>query len=156
MDFKLTTDARHWFRYLLQNPKVGLGSAPMFDLYSLCALVGMAKQRLEEPADRDAGELVDHFPQDHAATRRIFIAYFLLTECKLDGVTVANRMALNGHLVRLLQQDCPSHLTQFAVTRLNGYSYGGFLELRQLLADEEPRNLALFLIAVEGILNENP
>ena len=139
MPFRLSKDAREWFRDLEDGFEID------FDIYYLCLMAGLATGKKESVPTTQAPELVDYFPADYQSKRRVIVALFLSKELEALGISMSERNQVYGQIAKLVDPLTPSGLSDVGMREMNRYSYGGFDVLANEWFEERPRIMEVFL-----------
>lgn len=142
MPFRLRKDTRKWFKDI--ENAFSSGSAPGFDMYYLCLMVGLAARCKEDVPTSETTELVDQFPGDYRLKGRVIVALFLSRELEAMGITRSERTALHSAIAGLVNPLSASHLSEVGMKEFNKYSFGGFDVLTEWF-DDRPRAVETFL-----------
>ena len=139
MPFRLSKDAREWFRDLEDGFDID------FDIYYLCLMAGLSTGKKESVPTTQAPELVDYFPADYQSKRRVIVALFLSKELEALGISMSERDQVYGQIAKLVDPLTPSGLSDVGMREMNRYSYGGFDVLANEWFEERPRIMEVFL-----------
>ena len=139
MPFRLSKDAREWFR----NIKDGFGLD--FDIYYLCLMAGLATGKKGSVPTTQAPELVDYFPAAYQSKRRVIVALFLSKELEALGISMSERDQVYAQIAQLVDPLTPSGLSHMGMEEMNRYSYGGFDVLANEWFEDRPRIMEVFL-----------
>lgn len=139
--FFLRKDSKAWFRNVEGSFD---SSAPMFELFYLCALAGLAAMRPAEYVQGESHELVDHFPGEFASRYRLIVGLFLVREIKRLGISLHEKASLRKTLADFLDPRSLSQLSDAGVKQLNRYASGGFEQLCEWFT-ERPTDIETFL-----------
>lgn len=139
--FRLRKDARKWFKEL----EKGFDSdAPLFEMFYLCLIAGLATKKKADVSTTDATELVDYFPGEYRARGRVIVATFLARELQALGIEMTEKRALHSSIAQLVDPLSPSHLSEAGVKEMNRYAAGGFDQLTEHF-DDPPRAIETFI-----------
>ena len=139
MPFRLSKDAREWFRDLED------GFALDFDIYYLCLMAGLATGKKESVPTTQAPELVDYFPGDYRSKGRVLVALFLSKELEALGISMLERDQVYRQIALMVDPLTPSGLSHMGMEEMNRYSYGGFDVLANEWFEDRPRIMEVFL-----------
>lgn len=155
MSFKMRAEVDEWFAKVVH---VKGATAPKFDAYYFCLMMGFAVGRAEEPTT--ASEFVDYFVNDYSPAQSTIIGMLIAAEAKLVGVDLGDRVAIRGLLLNYVSPKAPAALTSAGFDRLNSYANGGFNEIVSRYPDVRPWSAADFLQwylpIVQCAAKENP
>lgn len=139
--FHIRTDARAY----LKNVIDGVDSqSPLFEVFYLCALTGLATNRTADTASANTSELVENFPSEYASRGRIIVGLFLTREIKRRGIQLHEKDPLHRAIREFVDPRTLSQLSDAGVHQLNRYGYGGFDQLLEWFP-EKPSDLETFL-----------
>lgn len=154
MSFKMRPEVEEWFSRVVHTK---ISSAPKFDAYYLCLMMGFAAGRAEEPAN--APEFVDYFVSDYRGAQNTIIGMLVAAEARLQGVDLSDRVAIRSLLLNYVSPATVG-LTSAGFERLNCYANGGFNEIVARYPDTRPWSSADFLQwylpVIQGAVKENP
>ena len=139
MPFRLSKDAREWFRDLEDGFEID------FDMYYLCLMAGLATGKKESVSTTQAPELVDYFPAAYRSKGRVIVALFLSKELEALGISMSERDQVYGQIAKLVDPLTPSGLSHMGMEEMNRYSYGGFAVLANEWFEARPRIMEVFL-----------
>ncbi len=151
MAFRLPGGAKLWFKEI--EPK--FGTAPLFDMYYLCLMAGLATSTLKEGKDSESSELVDYFPAEYNKNGKIIIGLLLSRELNRLGIDRQDKTALNEGIATLVDPNTPSRLKSEGMRLMNRYANGGFEVLEQQWFVERPQHIEAFLPLYYKNLNSN-
>jgi len=118
MPFRISRETTSFFKEIRKD----FGQAPMFDMFYLCAVAGLATNRLSQLQDSETAELVDSFPGEYAAKGRLIIALFISRELRRQSVKFNERATVNASIRRLVDPNSPSRLSAEGMKQLNQYA----------------------------------
>lgn len=124
MSFKMRPEVDDWFSKVVHLKGA---TAPKFDAYYLCLMMGFATGRAEEPAN--AAEFVAYFVNDYRPAQNTIIGMLIAVEARLRGVDLGNRISIRTLLLDYVSPNAPVGLTPAGFERLNWYANGGFNEI---------------------------
>lgn len=124
MSFKMRPEVDDWFAKVVQ---IKGATAPKWDAYYLCLMMGLAKGRAEEPVH--AVEFVDYFVNDYRPAQNTIIGMLIAVEARVHGVDLGNRASIRTLLLDYVSPNAPVGLTPAGFERLNWYANGGFNEI---------------------------
>ena len=137
--------ARPYFR-LIDDAKAG---APrfdsMFDKYYLCLMVGLDARRLGSDEDLEADKFYDAYPVEYQAQADLIAGLLIDAELDRQGINSEDRGSIEREMVRLLNPQSPTKLSEDGVRLLNRYAAAGFNIIRDQVI--VPNSLEDFLIA---------
>ena len=139
MPFRLSKDAREWFRDLEDDFDLD------FDIYYLCLMAGLATGKKESVPTTQAPELVDYFPGNYRSKGRVLVALFLSKELEALGVSMLERDQVYRQIALMVDPLTPSGLSHLGIEEMNRYSYGGFDVLANEWFEDRPRIMEVFL-----------
>jgi hypothetical protein len=138
MPFQLRQATRDWFRHIEDDFDLA------FDMYYFCLIAGLVEgERTTVDSDKTS-ELVSRFPGDYQEKSRYIVALYLSQELRSLGVDFSDRETLHDQISYLIDSMKPSRLSSEGMRRMNQYSYGGLVVLKEWF-DEKPRSLEEFL-----------
>lgn len=151
MAFRLRNEARDWFSEIageFGKGAAGIPEAPMFDMYYLCLVAGLAE--LEPSASKEVtttstAELVSAFPGEYRERGRLIIALLLSRELRRTAVELTERDALHETVSEYVDPQSPSGLSSEGEKLSNRYAYNGF-EIMASWFDAKPQHLETFLL----------
>jgi hypothetical protein len=123
----------------------GTQFATQFDKYYLCLLLGLDKRRLGQPADLETDEFVRAYPQDFAAQAEMIAGLLIDAELDRQAIGTSDRESIQQVMLRLLDHNSPTGLSEVGSQLLNQYAAGGLSMLRDALPS--PQSLPDFLYA---------
>ena len=139
MPFRLSKDAREWFRDIKDGFNLD------FDIYYLCLMAGLATGKKESVPTTQAPELVDYFPADYRSKGRVLVALFLSKELEALGISMLERDQVYRQIALMVDPLTPSGLSHTGMEEMNRYSYGGFYVLANEWFENRPRIMEVFL-----------
>jgi hypothetical protein len=150
-DFRLREDADEFFRHIQTT-------APFrtkWDVYHLCAMVGLFGQRSSDPTEEGiaAPVFVQYMIDEYKPIELILVALILLAQMARVGYRIEDRQEIQQLLAQLIDPRA-SALGQEGVTLLNRYASGGFDLLVERYGDVPPRVPEEFLTRYVSILDE--
>lgn len=140
MGFRLSTEARHYFRGIEEKSQSGT-FASLWDRYYLCLMAGLTMRKLgDEPSE---GPFVEEFIRDYQDSRYEILAALVAAELERKGVPLDDEDRIRGQMLALLNSKPGTHLTEEGMTLMNRYAQGGFESIRDRI--KAPRELSDFL-----------
>ena len=132
----------------------GTQFATQFDKYYLCLLVGLDARRLGQPVDLEADEFIRGYPQDYTAQAEILAGLLIDAELDRQAISASDRESIQQEMLRLLDHNSPTRLSDVGAQLLNRYAAGGLSILRDKLPS--PQSLPDFLRAYVHIWHPPP
>ena len=146
--FRLGSPTRKWFSKIR---KTGVVLEFDFDLYYLCALLGLASGQTSAP--EDATDVIDRFIADYTETQHLLLGLFVLSELASRGIDPSERSDMQRIMDQLLAPNDLTGLSSDGMSRLNGYASGGYEYLAEKYG-KPPEYVETFLQRYTTILNE--
>lgn len=150
-DFRLREDTDEFFRHLRNQ-------APFqskWDVYHLCAMLGLFGQRSSDPNDEGiaAPVFVQYVIDDYKPVELILVSLLLLAQMARVGYRVEDRTEIQRLLSQLINPRAQA-LGPEGVDLLNRYASGGFDLLLERYGDAAPRTPEEFLVRYSKILDD--
>ena len=121
--FHIRTDARSYLKNVIDRVD---SQSPLFEVFYLCALAGLASGRTADAVSANTSELVENFPSEYANRGRLIVGLFLTREIKRRGIQLHEKEPLHRAIREFVDPRTPSQLSDAGVLQLNRYGYGGF------------------------------
>lgn len=134
-----------FFKGIPHGRSDGTQFATQFDKYYLCLLVGLDGRRLGQPEDIEGDEFIRGYPQDYAAQSEILAGLLIDAELDRQAIASSDRESIQQMMLRLLDHNAPTRVSQVGSDLLNRYAAGGLAVLRESLP--APQSLPDFLRA---------
>lgn len=151
MSFKLSTDARAYFRDISDNSSTGKFDT-LWDQYYLCAMAGI-KSRSRVPDDEEPSkEFSSEVIQDYDDQKYEIYSALIVAEIEREGVPWDEEAEIREMMMTYLSSDTATRLTDQGTKALNCYAEKGF----KLIRDEipAPPELDEFIRAYHQLLQE--
>jgi hypothetical protein len=116
-----------------------------FDKYYLCLLIGLDARRLGQPSDLESAEFIRAYPQDYSAQAEIIAGLLIDAELDRQAIGPTDRESIQQEMLRLLDHNSATRLSESGEQLLNQYAAGGLTILRDRLPS--PQSLPDFLRA---------
>jgi hypothetical protein len=147
-DFRLRTDTTEWFAHIERKPPL----RTLFDLYYLCALLGIASRRRSDPRDSgNAPVFVQHVIDEYRPQELLIAGLLLRAELAHYGYDLSDREAVQAQLASLVG---PGGISDQGAETLNQYASGGFDLLQERYGEAKPETTAQFLPKYVELLAE--
>jgi hypothetical protein len=141
MGFIMSNDAKKFFNKLNES-KHGRFQY-QFDFYYLCLIAGLIN---ETPSECKGEEFFDEFPSGFVLQREQIIGLLIATQIKRDKIDVENRDRLERLMLKLVQPDSPTRLSDYGESLMNQYAENGFKRILEKIP-LPPTNLDTFLVS---------
>lgn len=150
-DFRLRQDTEDFFRYVKDT-------APLqtkWDLYYLCAIVGLLGRRTSDPAEEDisAPVFVQQVIEGYKPIELILVALLLMAQMSRVGYRAEDKKEIQRLLGQLVDPRAQA-LGSEGAGILNRYASGGYDLLIERYGDVPPRAVEDFLPRYTDILSE--
>lgn len=147
-EFRLRADTQDWFSRVGRTPPL----RTLFDLYYMCALLGLASRRRSDPTDTgNAPVFVQHIIDDYRPQEILIVGLLLRAELAHYGYDLSDRDAVQTQLASLVG---PAGLSDHGADTLNQYASGGFDLLQERYGQARPETTAEFLPRFVDLLAE--
>lgn len=154
MSFKITGKCRNFFRHIYDKEKKDEKKLRLlFDEYYFCLMAGLASETYEETPDLEPSEITDQYPEEYRQSRDFIAGLLIATERKRQGIPENDSNALEKLMVRYLEPESKTRLSQEGEHRLNQYAARGIEILMDTM--KEPYELNEFLIAYLDCFEKN-
>jgi hypothetical protein len=134
-----------FFKGVPHGKSDGTQFGTQFDKYYLCLMVGLDARRLGQPTDLEPDEFIRAYPQDYAAQSEILAGLLIDAELDRQAIGPTDRESIQQQMLRLLDHNSPTRLSDVGGQLLNQYAAGGLAILRDQLP--RPQSLPDFLRA---------
>lgn len=145
--FRIRHDARDWFSKIKkQKPPINTE----FDLYYLCLMMGLASKNKSTPDPSHSADFVDYFVSDYKSQQNLIIGLLIQAELSDKGLTLDDKNQAKKILVKLIDPNSITNLTDDGMNKMNAYASGGFDYLQSKIS--KPYFAEEFLIRYVEIL----
>jgi hypothetical protein len=145
MSFVAPKGLLEFFKGVGHGRSDGTQFATQFDKYYLCLLAGLDVRRLGQPTELESDEFIRAYPQDYSAQADILAGLLIDAELDRQAISATDRESVQQEMLRLLDHNSPTRLSDTGAQLLNRYAAGGLAILRDRLPS--PQSLADFLSA---------
>lgn len=152
MSFIMPTGARDFFK-LIESRREAPKFDSMFDYYYLCLMIGLDSRLLaSEDSDLESAEFVKAYPADYHAQADLVAGLLIDAELDRKGINPEDRESIEQEMLRLLDLQSATRLSDEGMRLLNRYAAEGFKLLRDRVL--QPQNLEDFLVAYQSFWQE--
>lgn len=144
MAFQLPKESRDYFKYLLKRSDGGSRFDTLFDEYYLCLMVGLDRKTLGKPDDLEADKFIERYPSDYQSQADIIAGLLISAELHRKAIEKNDRSSIEKEMLRLLDHQSPTRLSEEGLSTLNLYAGAGFRLIREEITT--PQNLEEFLV----------
>lgn len=144
MSFQLPKESRDYFKYLLKRSDGGACFNTLFDLYYFCLMVGLKRKNLGLESDLEGDKFVDRYISDYQNQADLIAGLLINAELTRKGIEKDDRSSIEKEMLRLLDHQSPSRLSEEAINVLNLYAAEGFKAIREEIVP--PQTLEEFLV----------
>lgn len=150
--FRMRQDTEDWFSNISKKkPPINT----KFDLYYLCLMIGLAGGRCSEPSNRcpQCTDFVDEFVKDYKPQQNLIVGLLIRVELANKGISLDEKDGTKDLLIKLIDPNSITNLTDYGIERMNAYSSGGFDYLTEKFGSK-PYYVEEFLITYVEFLRE--
>ena len=138
--FKRSKESDKWFRDIIQASPF----TTLLDHWYVCCLVGMLKSNDKDPIEPI--DITRKFSAEFGDSRRIIVGLLILTEIKKNNLDITNDDEIKELLIKIIEPNSDSNLTDYGFDRLNKYAYGGLQTLtKEYITNARPTSTESFL-----------
>lgn len=145
MSFVSPRGMLEFFKGIPHGKGDGVQFSTQFDKYYLCLLIGLDHRRLGQPTDLEVDEFIRAYPQDYSAQAEMVAGLLIDAELDRQAIGAEDRDSIQQVMLRLLDHNSPTGLSDTGSQMLNQYAAGGLSILRDRLPS--PQSLPEFLRA---------
>jgi len=144
MAFQLPRESRDYFKLLVKRSDGGARFDTLFDQYYFCLMIGLSKKELSAESDVESDKFVDGYPSDYQSHADVIAGLLINAELFRKGIEKNDRSSIEKEMLRLLDQNSPTRLSEEGIRLLNLYAGTGFRVIREAITP--PQNLEEFLV----------
>jgi hypothetical protein len=144
MAFQLPKESREYFKLLLKRSDGGARFDTLFDLYYFCLMVGLNRKTLSADSDLEADKFIEGYPSDYQNQADVIAGLLINAELSRKGIEKDDRASIEREMLRILDQNSPTRLSEEGMGLLNLYAGTGFRVIREAITP--PQNLEEFLV----------
>lgn len=143
MAFQLPKESRDYFRHLLRRSNDAARFDTFFDFYYLCLIVGLDRQAIAKDSDLESEKFVERYPSDYQNQADVIAGLLISAELCRKDIEKDNRSSIEKEILRLLDHQSSTRLSEEGMRLLNLYSAWGFKVIRERIVP--PQTLEEFL-----------
>jgi len=143
MSFQQRNDSASWFRKL--------GFPRQFDNLYYCFVIGVSFQKKLSPSSSEVTDVIQHFPEDYAATSNLIVALLLAAELKNKGVNFGDRALVHQAVRKLIDPNSSTKLSAEGIKEFNAYAAGGFDEIASWFPEAPQEPARFYSVYVEKL-----
>jgi hypothetical protein len=144
MGFQLPKESREYFKHLFKRSDGGARLDILFDQYYFCLMVGLHKKTLGTEAELEGDKFIERYPTDYQDQADVIAGLLINAELYRKGIEKDDRASIEQEMLRLLDNQSASRLSEEGMRLLNLYGVAGFKEIRQEIVP--PQNLEEFFV----------
>ena len=152
MAFRIKEPTISWFSNIFNKKPI----TTQFDIYYLCLMLGLATGRRSTPKNNDEkqpNEFIDYFIDDYKPVRRLIVGLLILSELKQLGLELDEKNDVQDVILKFIDSESPTSLSEEGMKELNRYASGGFDYLAEQL-DSKPFHAEEFLRTYTKVLKK--
>lgn len=149
MDFKLPKDCRDYFKLLFKRGDGGARFDTLFDQYYFCLMVGLDKKVLLSEHHLEPDRFIDAYPGDYQSQADVIAGLLISAELVRKGIEKDDRASIEHEMLRILDNNSATRLSEEGMKLLNQYAAYGFSTLRQEILP--PQSLEEFLVMYHNL-----
>ena len=111
-------ESREYFKYLLKRSDGGACFNTHFDLYYFCLMVGLKRKNLGLSLDLEGDKFVDRYVSDYQNQADLIAGLLINAELTRKGIEKDDRSSIEKEMLRLLDHQSPSRLSEEAISVL--------------------------------------
>lgn len=144
MSFQLPKESRDYFKHLLKRSDGGACFSTLFDLYYFCLMMGFSKKSLGSDTELEGDKFIEKYTSDYQNQADVIAGLLINAELTRKGIEKDDRSSIEHEMLRLLDHQSPSRLSEEGINLLNLYACSGFKAVRDELGP--PQSLEEFLV----------
>ena len=149
MPFQLPKESRDYFKHLLKRSDGGARFDTLFDQYYFCLMVGLNRKGLAADSDIEPDKFVEGYPSDYQNQADVIAGLLINAELSRKSIEKDDRSSIEQEMLRILDQNSPTRLSEEGMRLLNLYAATGFKVIREGITP--PQNLEEFLVLYHGL-----
>jgi len=151
MSFRLSTEARHYFRQINENSTTGKFDT-LWDQYYLSTMAGIKDRSRVPEKEEPTEEFMDEVIQDYDDQKYELYSALIVAEIEREGIPWNEKDEIRDIMLKLLDSSSHTRLSDEGTTVLNCYGEKGFKLIRSEIA--APPELDEFLEQYHNLLKE--
>jgi len=149
MAFQLPKESRDYFKHVLKRSDGGARFDTLFDQYYFCLMIGLDRKALASEDDLEPDRFIERYPGDYQPQADIIAGLLINAELARKGIEKDDRASIEQEMLRILDSQSPSRLSDDGMKLLNLYAAYGFKAIREEITP--PQSLEEFLVWYERL-----
>jgi hypothetical protein len=154
MGFQLPKDSREYFKQVIKRADGGARFDTLFDQYYFCLMIGLDRKVLSPEDELEPDRFIERYPGDYQPQADIVAGLLINAELERKGIEKDDRTSIEQEMLRVLDHQSPSRLSDEGMRLLNLYAAYGFKVIREEISSP-PQTLEEFLVFYERLWSQN-
>jgi hypothetical protein len=144
--FRLTEDAKDWYKKIKDSDNATPLFSEEFDLYYFCLLFGLSEDQKE--INEPLVDMSKNFTLKYKKSKEILLTFLMLRHAQKRKIKVSDKKSLQKLLDKFCDKESESGtgLSTAAIDTMNHYAAGGFPILRKIVPNFTNSVVAIDLI----------
>jgi hypothetical protein len=149
MGFQLPKESRDYFKHVIKRSDGGARFDTLFDQYYFCLMIGLDRKVLSSEDELEPDRFIERYPGDYQPQADIIAGLLINAELARKGIEKNDRASIEQEMLRILDHQSPSRLSEEGMKLLNLYAVDGFKFIREEISP--PQSLEEFLVFYEKL-----
>lgn len=144
MGFQLPKESRDYFKHLFRRTDNGARFDILFDQYYFCLMVGLDRKNLASENELENDKFIERYPSDYQNQADVIAGLLISAELRRKSIEAGDRSSIEKEMLRLLDHQSPTRLSEEGMKALNQYAASGFKAIQVGMLP--PQSLEEFLV----------